>query len=256
MNLQIQSIQNKLKPLQEELKNHKLYESINSLESLQTFMQSHVFAVWDFMSIVKTLQLELTSITYPWIPNKKTVVSRRLINDIVLSEETDYDENGIVKSHFEFYIECMKQTQASTKDIETLISKLENQENIFEIINSLDLSNELKEFLIFTFETIESKKIHNIAALLTFGRENLIPDMFITFVDDFDCKDKEKVSKFEYYLNRHIDIDGHEHGPMSLTMMNELCGVDQNKWEEVEQTSIKALELRIKLWDSIVNKIQ
>ncbi|UTJ05463.1 DUF3050 domain-containing protein [Arcobacter roscoffensis] len=255
MNQNIEEIQNSLIPLQEELKNHKLYESINSLDSLQTFMQSHVFVVWDFMSIVKTLQLELTSMTYPWTPNTKTIVSRRLINDIVLSEESDYDDKGIIKSHFEFYIECMQQSEACTKDIETLISKLEKQENIFDIIKSLELSNELKEFLTFTFEIIESKEIHNISALLTFGRENLIPDMFITFVDNFDCNDKEKISKFEYYLNRHIDVDGHEHGPMSLTMMNELCGTDENKWEEVKQTSIKALELRIKLWNSIYKEI-
>lgn len=98
MNQNIEEIQNSLISLQEELKNHKLYESINSLETLQVFMQNHVFAVWDFMSIVKILQLELTSISYPWIPNDKTVVSRRLINDIVLSEETDYDDNGIIKS--------------------------------------------------------------------------------------------------------------------------------------------------------------
>lgn len=153
------------------------------------------------------------------------------------------------------YIECMNQANASTENIDLLISKLKNKENIFDIIKSLKISSALKEFLTFTFETIESKKIHNIAALLTFGRENLIPDMFITFVDDFDCNDKEKVSKFEYYLNRHIDIDGHEHGPMSLTMMDELCADDKNKWQEVKQTSIKALELRIKLWNSIYKEI-
>jgi hypothetical protein len=42
---------------------------------------------------------------------------------------------------------------------------------------------------------------------------------------------------------------------MALKMIEELCGEDKGKWKEAEIASKKALEMRIKLWNYIENKI-
>jgi len=55
-------------PLRQEIINHKVYGVINNTDSLKIFMQYHVFAVWDFMSLLKSLQNNLTCNSIPWFP--------------------------------------------------------------------------------------------------------------------------------------------------------------------------------------------
>ena len=63
-----EQLRNTLAPLRHALLNHPIYGEVDSLNRLREFMQMHVFAVWDFMSLVKRLQNELTSNSLPWIP--------------------------------------------------------------------------------------------------------------------------------------------------------------------------------------------
>ena len=103
-----------LEDLKKNLINHDLYKRINSVDDLKSFMEGHVYAVWDFMSLVKKLQQNLTCTTVPWTPSK-TPLAARLINDIVLCEETDQFNNGKYMSHFEMYLSSMVEIGANPK---------------------------------------------------------------------------------------------------------------------------------------------
>ena len=233
---------------------HPLYNSMENLGDIRKFMEIHVFAVWDFMSLVKNLQMNLTCINTPWIPSKNTSTAR-LINEIVWGEETDIDKNGIAKSHFEMYLESMKEIGANTIKIEFLIGLVKQGKNIFKIIENLDISNEIKDFLSFTFSVIKENKLHVTAAVFTFGREDLIPNMFIEIVRKIKLENKS-VESLIYYLERHIEMDGDHHGPMAMNMITSLCENDEKKIMESLDASKLALKKRIKLWDYIYEKIK
>ena len=98
-----EDIHKAIKPQQDTLLHHPLYNKIRTVEDLQLFLQHHVFAVWDFMSLLKALQNKLTCTSTPWMPvgNPET---RYLINEIVLAEETDIDQDGRRRSHYELYM--------------------------------------------------------------------------------------------------------------------------------------------------------
>tara|TARA_B110000971_G_scaffold16918_1_gene15628 strand:- start:233 stop:1006 length:774 start_codon:yes stop_codon:yes gene_type:complete len=250
----IERIENEIETLKVQLINHSLYKMMESQEDLQIFMEHHVYAVWDFMSLVKKLQLDLTTTTLPWVPSA-TPSAGRLINEIVWGEETDINKDGLPMSHFEMYLESMDQVGASTQAMKHFLSTLHASTTIQQHIESTKLPSYIKEFLKFTFEVIESNKTHVVAAVFTFGREDLIPDMFIEMIRNINNDSNLDLSHLIYYLERHIEVDAGEHGPMALKMIQELCGDDPVKWEEALEASKAALNHRISLWDGIADLI-
>ncbi|MCB4809529.1 DUF3050 domain-containing protein [Tamlana sp. 62-3] len=250
----IQDIQKELEPLLSELNNHKLYKNLQTIDDVKIFMEHHVFAVWDFMSLLKALQNKLTCTSLPWTP-VKTPSTARFINEIVLGEETDVNELGEPKSHYEMYLDAMTQIGANTNQIEAFVKSIYNGITIKEASEETKVNLETIKFVEFTFNVIASEKAHLIASAFTFGREDLIPDMFFQIINKSETKDKS-YSKLTYYLERHIELDGDEHGPLSLKMIEELCGNDQTKWDEVKEIAIEAIKQRIALWDNIANLIE
>ena len=246
----IENLKIEVSKYRDQLIKHPIYGNIDSINSLKQFMESHVYAVWDFMSLVKKLQMDLTTTTLPWQPPENNAAAR-LINEIVWGEETDLDKDGNSVSHFEMYLNAMRQINANTQSIEKLLDRLREGNDIFDTIDRAGLPEYVTNFLNFTFRIIEEGKTHKIAAVFTFGREDLIPDMFISMIKRMNIENERKFDQIIYYFERHIEVDGDSHGPMALDMIKNLCGSDPLKWEEAISASKSALQKRISLWDGI-----
>ena len=246
----IENLKIEVSKYRDQLIKHPIYGNIDSINSLKQFMESHVYAVWDFMSLVKKLQMDLTTTTLPWQPPENNAAAR-LINEIVWGEETDLDKDGNSVSHFEMYLNAMRQINANTQKIEKLLDRLRGGNDIFDTIDRAGLPEYVVNFLNFTFRIIEEGKTHKIAAVFTFGREDLIPDMFISMIKKMNIENERKFDQIIYYFERHIEVDGDSHGPMALDMIKNLCGSDPLKWEEAISASKSALQKRISLWDGI-----
>tara|TARA_B100000965_G_scaffold13902_2_gene10409 strand:- start:4361 stop:5128 length:768 start_codon:yes stop_codon:yes gene_type:complete len=253
--MNIIKVEDELTALKKQLVSHKVYEKINNVDSLKIFMENHVYAVWDFMSLLKSLQLHLTTFKIPWTPTKDSNAAR-FINEIVLEEETDIGNSNIPSSHYEMYIDAMKEIKANTNKIELLLEKIKEKKSITQSLDEIDAKLPVKNFMQFTFDTIATNEPHKIASVFTFGREDLIPNMFIQIVKNINNEKNVSAKKLIYYLERHIELDGDDHGPIALKMISNLCGDNKKKWDDVIIYSKKALKERIKLWDHILYCIE
>ena len=254
MNEHLERIKQASEPLRQQIINHKVYSAISDLDDLNVFMQYHVFAVWDFMSLLKALQNNLTCTSVPWFP-KGSADTRHLINEIVVGEESDVDSFGNRKSHFELYLDGMKQCGADTSQIETFVTTLKNTGDFNAAFTVSGTPTEARNFVEFTFKTIGSNKDYLQAAVFTFGREDLIPGMFHSIVNDIYKSFPDSISIFKYYLERHIEVDGDHHSHLALQMTSNLCGTNEQFWQEAQQATIESLQKRIDLWDGVYRHI-
>ncbi len=236
-----------------QLTSHSLYKNLRSLEDIRVFMEYHVFAVWDFMCLLKALQRNLTCVEVPWVPagNART---RRLINEIVLEEETD-EIQGRATSHFELYREAMHAVGADTRPVDSLVKKLRGGEPLHMAFEASGAPIGARAFVARTFDVIATSQPYIVAAAFTFGREELIPDMFRTLVDGLARSHPDKLSLFKVYLDRHILLDEDHHTPMAVEMVAELCGDDAKKWHNAQEAALTAISARLSLWSTVESEI-
>jgi hypothetical protein len=250
----IENIKKAIEPLRQEIIHHKVYSKIRDLEDLKIFMQYHVFAVWDFMSLLKALQSSLTCTTVPWFP-KGSAETRFLINEIVLGEESDIDLAGVRKSHFELYLDAMEQCGADTSKINTFIDVVKKTGDFDTAFAESATPKEAMDFVRNTFKIIDTQKDYLQSAIFTFGREDLIPGMFISIINEIHKKFPNDISVFKYYIERHIEIDGDHHSQLALQMTSKLCKDNQELWMEVEEAVVQSLQRRIELWNGVYNAL-
>ena len=244
-------LREQIEPVRQEILQHPLYNRLHSINQLQVFTQYHVFAVWDFMSLLKGLQQRLTCVQVPWVP-AGSASTRYLINEIVTGEESDVDETGRRTSHFELYLNAMEQLGADTTAVEQLVLLVQQGIPVRQAMEKLQLPAAVQAFCNFTFELVQKAPVHVQAAVFTFGREDLIPGMFHELVQRLSASHPHQLATFRYYLERHIEVDGDHHSQLALQMVEELCGTDGQRWLEATNACVEALTLRRDLWTSVL----
>jgi len=232
-----------------ELSAHPIFSEINSLSVLQRFMESHVFAVWDFMSLTKRLQQELTCTHLPWLPPCDPRAAR-LINEIVLGEESDDRPARGHCSHFELYLDAMREVGASTAAVERFVALQREGVSYDVALQSVEVDPAAARFVRHTLHTALHAPGHSVAAAFLHGRESVIPQMFQRILDDWGVG-IEQAPTFRYYLERHIEVDSQDHGPAAAQLLARLIGDDPKREEEVYASALAAVESRIALWDGL-----
>lgn len=237
-----------LEPLHQRLVAHPIYRTVDSVTGLRRFMEHHVFAVLDFMWMLKGLQRHLTCVDVPWMP-KGSAATRRFVNEIVLEEESDVHGDGWT-SHFELYLTAMAQAGADCSGIEGFMSRLQSGMLPLAALQGDDVPWPARGFVERTWRLVSSGHVHELAAAFAFGRENLIPTMF-SAVTAVAGRLPIRVDRFVDYLERHTQLDGEVHAPIAFKMLCELCGDDDTRWYEAREAVRDSLRSRIALWDAV-----
>jgi hypothetical protein len=230
-----------------------VYALLRDAASLRVFMASHVFAVWDFMSLLKTLQRRLTCVEVPWLP-PADLLAARLVNEIVLGEESDEVEPHRYMSHFDLYLAAMEEVEADTRPIRQFVSRLRDGLSPEQALASLPIPEPTRRFVLDTLLTCSAPTL-DVATSFLLGREDLVPAMFQRLLEELERSDT-RCTSFRLYLARHCRLDSELHAPLAKRLLANLCGEDSAKWARVTATARAALSSRRSLWDGAADALR
>src|SRR6476646_5004786 len=171
-----------LAALRERLLDHPVYAEVASVEDLRRFMEDHVFAGCDFMSLLKRLQQDLTCTKVPWFPADNAKAAR-LINDIVIGEETDVGPDGSYISHLALYLGAMRDIGASTRQFEKFRSLVLVGGTVEVALARIGAPPHVQAFVAHTMALANSGSTEQVLAAFFYGREDIIPEMFRRLLD-------------------------------------------------------------------------
>lgn len=231
---------------------HPIFSALTSREALTIFMRNHVYAVWDFMSLVKSVQSHVAPCSIPWIPHADSSVVQA-INEIVLSEESDRDMHGKgSSSHFNLYLDSMRELNISVYDILIFIENVRNL-GLYKTIQATCPSPAL-DFVSQTFKIIDSNDPLTISCWFAYGREKIIPGMFTTVLSELGVPCTQAPT-FYYYLERHTELDGGAHSHFAQKLVDHFCDGDPIKISLAQQACKSAIKTRIHFWDQVLQLI-
>ena len=233
---------------------HPVYGALVGPEQVVVFLRAHVWAVWDFMSLLKALQRRLTCVSVPWMPPADPATAR-LVNEIVLGEESDEDGLGGHGSHFELYRQAMAEAGTDTVPIDTFLAQLAAGTAWKAALEAAPVAWQVRAFVAYHVGLAESGSLAAVAGAFTLGREEVIPDMFNRLLLELGSRHPKRFGRLAHYLRRHVELDGDEHGPASLRMLEKVANGQSTARDEALEAGYKSLELRIGLYDSVLEAI-
>jgi hypothetical protein len=233
---------------------HPVFAEIRDINSLRIFMEAHVFAVWDFMSLVKRLQRDLTCVALPWLPPRDRRAAQ-LINQIVLGEETDISPSGEPISHLELYLAAMREVGANSKNFELFKSALASGAPLETAFDCAAAPAFVRDFTTYTLEVAREAPLPVVMASLFLGREEVVPAMFSSLLKGW-CVDAARAPMFVYYLERHIKVDGGEHVPAARAILDDAIGGNPRWRVKVLTAAHESIQARIGFWDGLLGSLR
>jgi hypothetical protein len=238
------------------LLDHPVYAQVVSVADLRQFMQDHVFAVWDFVSLLKRLQQDMTCIKVPWFPVDNARAAG-LINDIVLRVARVIGPDGSNVAHLALYLRAMRDIGAITRPFEKFRALVLVGIPVEVALSQVGAPSHVQAFVAHRMLLANSGSTEEVLAAFFYGREDIIPEMLRRLLKTL-CGGKhndDRLRHFIYYLDRHIELDSGSNGPIGRELLEDLVASSPHRAERALQAACSSIKARIGLWDGTLRKL-
>ena len=165
-----------------------------------------------------------------------------------MAEESDEDGRGGFISHFGLYLRAMARCGADTRPGQFL-AELRRGSSVPAAMVTAGVPG-ARRFVSRTFAVFEGGDLWR-SPRHSRSAGGPATGLFRRIVDALNEDAGGGLEDFRYYLRRHIGLDGDEHGPMAVRLVQSLCGDDEGRWEVAERAAVATLEARRNLWDAV-----
>lgn len=242
----------RLEPVRRSLSAHRLYGLLERRENVAAFMEHHVYAVWDFMALLKAVQRHLTCVDVNWRPAGPAAI-RRLVNEIVLEEESD-EVDGVATSQFELYRRGMRRAGAASDKIDCFVAEIEGGNPIEIATARCGVSADAVALLRTTQGAIATCEPHIIVATFALGWEDIVASTFDPILARIP--QVEELETFASFLRRRIERNRRGRGTMALAMLSQICDGSATRWREAGLAGADALSARLAFWNAIATMLE
>jgi hypothetical protein len=206
---------------------------------------------------LKRLQQDLTCTSVPWFPADNARAAR-LINDIVIGEETDVDPDGSYVSHLDLYLRAMADVGASTRQFDAFRALARVGTSVEAAMVRTGVPPHVRAFVVHTMQLAESGSTEEVLAAFFYGREDIIPEMFSRLKQTLPgaSNDNDPLRHFTYYIDRHIELDGDSHGPMGRELLEGLVADSPQRDERALRAACNSIKARIELWNGTLSTLR
>jgi len=199
----------------------------------------------------------MTCVTVPWFPTDNSKAAR-LINDIVIGEETDVGPDGSYVSHLALYLRAMRDIGASTRQFEKFRSLVLVGIPVEVALAQIGAPPHVQTFVAHTMTLANSGSTEEVLAAFFYGREDIIPEMFRRLLDTlYGTKhNNDSLRHFIYYIDRHIELDGDSHGPKGRELLEDLVTNSPEARERALRAACRSIKARIGLWNGTLSRLR
>jgi hypothetical protein len=193
----------------------------------------------------------------PWFPADNARAAR-LINDIVIGEETDVGPDGFYVSHLDLYLRAMADVGASTRQFDKFRSLARVGTSVEAAMKRTGVPPHVQAFVAHTMGLAQSGSTEEVLAAFFYGREDIIPEMFRRLQKTLPGarQDNDPLRHFIYYIDRHIELDGDAHGPMGRELLENLVGDSPQRDERALRAACDSIQARIELWNGTLSTLR
>ncbi|KOY51772.1 DUF3050 domain-containing protein [Polaribacter dokdonensis] len=233
--------------------NLELYSSIENKKDVKSFMENHIFAIWDYMSLMRALENNLRDNSVPWFPSNNGK-NLKILYKILDEEEYTIDASGSVKSYFEMYLEAMEEIGANTSDILNILSHSKTINLIDEALNLTGMNIESFYYTRFIYTIIKSQKPHLMAIVFALSKE-LVSKVLI--LEDFCRKDfSNKYDKTLFLINKLKAVNSKNYNSNAFKLASDFIGEDPQKLMEAKRAALNCVRYRDLHIEGIARSIQ
>ncbi len=267
----IARMEKRVAPLRMWLESHKLHEALGGdVDDLRKFAEIHVWCVWVMMSMLKAFQVELaTKETLPWIPSsdgRKKEKLARMVNEMALRYQywVVDEKTGKTTTNFEMYLQAMAQLGCDSAEITSFLSFLHKSArcglpcaaSMEAALRFCAMPRGVAGVLRYCFALIQSRQLHRLAASFAFVRnKSSVVSALLATLDKARAEEGQDFDLYRRWLERFAGLLDHNFAPLAFQILVELCGDDEAKWREVEQTAAESLQVQRIFFDDVYNEL-
>ena len=154
------------------VENHSVFEALESHYDIRRFLESHAYAVWDFMTLLEAFQ-NPDGDTQPWDPP----VGYQFADDFVHRVGFREGDSGRPRPHFDEYYSAMELLDADTDGIRILLEAIEDGRSADRALSMANPPVEARQHVQTTLDIAQTGDPTRIAGAIL-ARRDIMPDEF------------------------------------------------------------------------------
>lgn len=209
-----------------ELVRHPVFMGVRNIAGLRRMMEYHVFAQYDFA----------------------------VLNHAV-ARQIQWHYAAGAKELFQAYRGVMEDTGADTRAIDTFETLKRSNVAHADALRHCGAPQAVINYSTFSSQISGLAELHLLLALMAYARDHRVHETFIRALVEAPKPLADILKPLDHFIPDYLAFPREELYCDAREVLREYCGNDPEMWVQVREYSQKAMRLRRRVWDGLLNEL-